>query len=101
MRKVLEILKPGYKFEFKQLDQRHGGRRRRASLPTPTPVPQPRSRRVKSLGAPTVWCYCNTKDDGSKMVRCDKRNCRIKWFHVRCVGQENIDGEWLCRICRQ
>lgn len=106
--KVLKILSPGKKFEdlIKEHQREiitHRFRRRRPSNPPPTTVlPQPRKRRVRTLGAEILWCYCEQPDDGNIMVRCDVRTCHIKWFHVACL-QENVDltGPWSCRFCRE
>ena len=47
-------------------------------------------------------CACG---DGYKTeggwICCDKLNCRIKWYHLACVGLSKPPAEqWICRQCR-
>ena len=32
-----------------------------------------------------TYCFCRKPDDGSKMIFCENENCKIKWFHVKCL----------------
>lgn len=110
MVEILRIIQPKNKIVLIQLDREPRRRRRRLYSATGAqllaePIPQRRQRRVKSLAA-FLWCYCRTQDDGTKMVRCDKLKCPIKWIHVRCLpdNEKDLDFEsikWFCRNCRQ
>ena len=34
------------------------------------------------------------------MVACDDKNCKIEWYHYRCVGiTKRPAGEWFCPVC--
>lgn len=106
MKKVIEIMDPKNKVAFVQLqhEPRHVTHRRRFSTPIlqpPTvPVRQRLERRAMTLGAPVLYCYCNMPDDGSMMVRCTKRACPVKWYHVKCIEKNvNLRGKWYCRSC--
>ena len=34
-------------------------------------------------------------------IRCDKSNCRLKWYHLACVNLSVLPAEpWICRQCR-
>lgn len=107
MKKIIDIMDPKNKVTFVQLQRepRRVTHRRRHSTPllhSPTdPVRQRLQHRAMTLGAPVLYCYCNMPDDGSLMVRCTKRACTVKWFHVKCI-EKNVDlrGKWFCRSCR-
>lgn len=46
------------------------------------------------------FCYCKNAGDGS-MVACDGEECKIEWFHYKCVGlTEQPKGKWLCDECK-
>ena len=46
------------------------------------------------------YCYCITGDDGSLMIRCSNRQCKLKWFHHRCIGIKHVPkGIWHCKNC--
>ncbi|XP_048582277.1 uncharacterized protein LOC125561824 [Nematostella vectensis] len=46
------------------------------------------------------WCFCQEDIEESMLVRCDKTNCSIKWFHMDCVGLSIVpNGEWICTYC--
>lgn len=35
------------------------------------------------------------------MVGCENPDCRIEWFHLRCVGlNASPKGKWYCADCR-
>lgn len=50
-----------------------------------------------------IWCTCRQVDDGSRMLLCDNPNCQYKWYHIRCLKQEERplggDGLWFCPDC--
>ena len=42
------------------------------------------------------YCFCNFSAYG-RMVSCDNRFCRVKWFHFNCVGlKEEPKCLWFC-----
>lgn len=46
------------------------------------------------------WCYCQQFIEGSDMINCDNQQCRIKWFHLKCIHLASApDGQWLCPDC--
>lgn len=53
------------------------------------------------------WCVCRgAEDEHDVMVECDESRCRRQWFHCRCVGlldeegNPDLSGEhWLCDEC--
>lgn len=48
-----------------------------------------------------TWCYCN-ENKGGEMIACDNKFCRLKWFHLECVGMSASgvpQGKWLCPSC--
>lgn len=47
-----------------------------------------------------VWCECGQVDDGRLMVRCDNDDCHIKWYHLECLGMDDIPSTvWFCSNC--
>lgn len=102
MTKIIDLLDPKNKVDFVQLE-REPRRRRRLSTPIPQPPPvrERFKRRALTMADPPLYCYCRMPDDGSLMVRCTKRACPLKWYHVRCI-EKNADlrGKWYCRLCR-
>lgn len=49
------------------------------------------------------YCYCDGPDDGTKMLKCDGRDCPRVWFHYRCLGidTEPEANEWYCDECER
>ena len=48
-----------------------------------------------------IFCFCQSGDDGSKMIKCSSKDCMFQWFHFNCVGiVENPPGEWFCGVCQ-
>lgn len=46
-----------------------------------------------------VYCICQGPESG-KMIECDNRECKYKWFHFNCVGIKWAPkGEWFCPNC--
>ena len=38
-------------------------------------------------------------DEGT-MIACDNTDCKIKWFHTKCLKLESIPGgKWYCPDC--
>lgn len=50
---------------------------------------------------PEAYCKCRSHIQGSDMIACDNRDCKIEWFHYECVGITTPpEGEWYCEECR-
>jgi hypothetical protein len=50
----------------------------------------------------TVWCHCRREEDFDDMVACDEPTCPVQWYHVSCVGLEQLpqaDETWFCEKC--
>ena len=46
-----------------------------------------------------VYCFCKG-DDAGKMICCDYKKCKIKWFHFECVKiNEAPRDKWFCSEC--
>lgn len=51
-----------------------------------------------SYGEP--YCHCGRVSKGI-MIACDSYSCPNGWFHLGCVGIEEVPtGEWYCPNCR-
>ena len=47
------------------------------------------------------YCYYCGPDEGTT-IACDSTNCKIKWFHTKCLKLESIPrGKWYCPDCRK
>ena len=50
-----------------------------------------------------TYCYCHGLDEG-EMIGCDNEDCKIEWFHLKClkITQNSIPkGKWYCPECRK
>ncbi|KAG6841204.1 hypothetical protein C0991_000866 [Blastosporella zonata] len=49
------------------------------------------------------FCLCHATSYG-EMIACDNKKCAIEWFHIGCVGIEEVPPEgmktWYCPDCR-
>ena len=47
-------------------------------------------------------CICGDGyNNPGEWIRCDKPNCRLKWYHLACVGLAGAPADkWICRQCR-
>ena len=47
-------------------------------------------------------CMCGDGyNSKGEWIRCEKSNCRLKWYHLACVGLKGAPPEtWICRQCR-
>ncbi|KAK0646606.1 hypothetical protein B0T16DRAFT_413852 [Cercophora newfieldiana] len=48
------------------------------------------------------YCSCNRVSFGV-MIQCDNDNCKQEWFHLECVGLQEIPArttKWYCPECR-
>ena len=52
---------------------------------------------------PVKMCFCNDLEIADDLVYCEGINCEVEWFHVGCVGLEDLpDGEnWFCSKCNE
>ena len=46
-----------------------------------------------------TYCFCQEGEHG-KMICCDNSECKISWFHFKCVGIKRAPrGDWFCPNC--
>eukprot|EP00112_Aurelia_sp_Birch-Aquarium-sp1_P026720 Seg968.2 transcript_id=Seg968.2/GoldUCD/mRNA.D3Y31 product="Inhibitor of growth protein 4" protein_id=Seg968.2/GoldUCD/D3Y31 len=49
-------------------------------------------------------CFCRETGEKDVLIGCDNKDCRIKWFHLCCVGIESADqvpsGAYICPRCQ-
>ena len=46
------------------------------------------------------YCYCQQPEQ-NEMIACDHLNCKIEWFHTKCLKIKTIPkGKWYCPSCR-
>ena len=50
-----------------------------------------------------MYCYCQQpEDDENDMIGCDFKNCKIEWFHLKCLKIKKVpNGKWFCPDCRK
>lgn len=54
-----------------------------------------------SDGESGPWCYCREDIQGSQLIGCDNDDCKIIWFHVKCLRLDSIPkGQWHCPSCQ-
>jgi hypothetical protein len=49
-------------------------------------------------GADDRFCICRNLTMG-QMVSCDNPACPFLWFHLECVGLNQVPSEWFCPYC--
>lgn len=48
-----------------------------------------------------TYCICKSTEDNLPMICCDNENCKIKWYHFKCINLKEIPKNlWLCSNCR-
>ena len=48
-----------------------------------------------------LYCYCHRPSKGL-MIGCDNPDCKIEWFHTKCLGLKSIPkGSWYCEDCEK
>merc|ERR1712228_782667 len=47
-----------------------------------------------------IMCSCKKQSSG-KVIKCDNSECKIQWFHWKCVGVKQQRVEWYCPDCRR
>ena len=50
-----------------------------------------------------TFCYCHGPDTGL-MIGCDNKDCRIQWFHTKCLDINKLSipkGDWYCPDCQE
>jgi hypothetical protein len=46
------------------------------------------------------WCYCQESIEGSMLIGCDNNDCKIMWFHMKCLKLDVAPkGKWYCPTC--
>lgn len=46
-----------------------------------------------------LYCICKKPERG-RMIACDNKNCKIEWFHYKCIGiAQAPKGKWYCKKC--
>ena len=40
-----------------------------------------------------IWCFSRMGEDEGSMMQCDNKNCKIIWFHQKCVQIKQIPKE--------
>ena len=62
--------------------------------------PKPAAPKRPAIDLSGTYCYCR-KGDAGEMLMCDSGMCKIKRFHVMCLGLKKIPKrKWLCPECR-
>ena len=47
------------------------------------------------------YCYCGGPEEGA-MIGCDNTNCKIEWFHMKCLKISSAPrGRWYCPDCQK
>jgi hypothetical protein len=53
---------------------------------------------------PASYCICRKPDDGSKMVNCTEKDCKIGWYHYNCLSKSQKlstrGSQWICEFCQ-
>lgn len=59
-------------------------------------VPEPQSDKA-------YYCTCKGPDNGTPMIACANLHCPIEWFHLTCLGLQNVpdNPNWLCPSCEE
>jgi len=48
------------------------------------------------------WCYCKLPAEEDDMIGRDDKNCKIGWFHLKCLRITKVPkGKWYCPDCKQ
>lgn len=48
-----------------------------------------------------VFCLCRQGEDFGDMIACDANDCKIEWYHQKCVGIKKAPrGRWICQECK-
>nr|CAI5848149.1 unnamed protein product [Callosobruchus analis] len=56
---------------------------------------------TRSTPSIPLWCQCQGPDDGRPMLQCCQETCVTKWYHLECVGLQNVpDNVWICNNCQ-
>lgn len=62
-------------------------------------MPKTLTQRRQTDQATEIWCICREREFGT-MIACDGPTCTIEWFHLRCIGVQQIpEGQWFCPNC--
>nr|CAI5865746.1 unnamed protein product [Callosobruchus analis] len=56
---------------------------------------------TRSTPSIPLWFQCQGPDDGRPMLQCCQETCVTKWYHLECVGLQNVlDNVWICNNCQ-
>ena len=61
-----------------------------------------RRSRCRTIIAPSGFCTCKLRS-GGEMIFCEGPNCKLGWFHLRCIRMTRAQipkGDWFCPQCR-
>ena len=48
-----------------------------------------------------VYCVCQGRVQGGRMIGCDNPSCKYQWFHYQCIGIKRAPkGSWYCPSCK-
>ena len=50
------------------------------------------------------YCFCRQSSDLDDLIECSNTNCKIRWFHFKCVGVSKRSipsGDWYCPRCQE
>ena len=50
------------------------------------------------------YCFCRQSSDLDDLIECYNANCKIMWFHFKCVGVSKRiipPGDWYCPRCQE
>lgn len=51
--------------------------------------------------AGNTWCICKMDENEDDMIFCESKNCKTKWFHLKCMRIKRIPkGKWFCPNCK-
>ncbi|XP_060785079.1 uncharacterized protein LOC132891482 isoform X2 [Neoarius graeffei] len=58
-------------------------------------------RNSSSTDPENIWCYCRKADSGV-MLNCESGRCKIRRFHMSCLGLKRMPkGTWHCLDCKK
>ena len=72
---------------------------RRASDPLASVEPSGVTKEPNGENGP--WCTCQKEIEGSTLIGCDNEECKIQWFHMKCVNLQQIpQADWFFFMCQ-
>eukprot|EP00112_Aurelia_sp_Birch-Aquarium-sp1_P017492 Seg406.6 transcript_id=Seg406.6/GoldUCD/mRNA.D3Y31 product="Inhibitor of growth protein 3" protein_id=Seg406.6/GoldUCD/D3Y31 len=59
--------------------------------------------KADQMDADSKYCFCREPENKDDMIRCEVQTCRIKWYHMCCVGisadKDVPQGDYVCPRC--